>query len=163
MITLILFPLIGFFWVKRSYCPSGSDYFAGIFIGFIFSLFLAMVLAINVPKEISNTQEVRQYDLVSFNDSGQLDGRFFLGSGTVNESMYYRFYYEKGKGFNYNKIEANSVKNIYYDDDPRIIKYRITKKPKGLWSLMTFGFYDYYYLIYVPEGSIKRQFNLDLK
>ena len=111
-------------------------------------------------------KEERAYEvhnLVSLKTNNDKEGQFFLGSGYVNNTLYYHFFYETDKGIKYDYIRA-SHSNVYIvetDSTPRITKY-------GLYLTDTT---TYYYtdriqevsrlVFYIPHGSLKSNFNIN--
>lgn len=143
-----------------------SSVFAGFFIGLILGLFVMAPIAWIVdspPIEDCIVTEHTQY-IESLNDNLGTEGRFAIGCGMVKTDMYYYYLEKTEHGLKMNKIEADEV---YVCEEknctPRYTYYRIT------------GFknwYDYIYRVpldtinhtlFVPEGTIYRNYNIDLQ
>lgn len=89
------------------------------------------------------------YEKIYFLDRGtEVSGSFTLGSGSIEENVVYYFYIETDRGFQLKSLTAGYEEIYLVEDDtvtPRVNKI----KNKGE---------DPYYVIYVPEGTIVRQF-----
>lgn len=138
-------------------------------------------------------------NLIALQDNNQVEGyssnTLFLGSGEIDEKMYYYCYIETDDDYQFYKISPED-KDVYIkycskDEQPRIEKNCIyekttlNKNPKNsFWYCLSFyiktkdkqigdivkdkkkgsGFLDknISYTIYVPEGSIVQNYNIDM-
>ena len=145
----------------------------------------------NKQIKSQETSVIETIDLVALSDNNLTNGNFFLGSGSVNNSTYYFYYSETEHGLKLNKLNADFddvyIKYCSENDKPRIEKenakttyeYSLRNKP-GFWNLDIYSYWYYYnyknddiveekeheeirYLIYVPEGSIKTDFTIDMQ
>ena len=95
--------------------------------------------------------------IVSLNDSNMVQGKTYLRKGYVNEYLYYQYMVAlNGGGYKANKVKSNDT-TIYYDTN----NYRVEwceKRRKWLWFYET----QKYNKIYIPDGSIINDFNIDL-
>lgn len=88
-----------------------------------------------------------------------IGGRFFLGSGVINEENVYTYYYKNENGnFQSGRIDADSAEIVEDNDETPRIETHHYKMP---WW---FGPMDMEeeYTIYVPEGSIKPLVDMEL-
>ena len=70
---------------------------------------------------------------------------------------YYQYMKKEGLGFKAGKVKADKT-TLYYDDENyRVECYEKTKK----W--LYFETSEYYYKIYIPEGSIAEDYSVDLE
>lgn len=99
------------------------------------------------------------------NGSGSM--LFFIGSGYVNQSLYYYFYVETESGIQFHKEKAESIYVREYDGQPKFVKYSKFFEPKYKGKN---PFYDEYarggttiQVLYIPKGSILSEYNVDLK
>lgn len=105
--------------------------------------------------------------LVSMKDTSQIEGKFFLGSGSINNNIFYSFYYrEKDKGIKYGQVFANNT-TIYDDsqsDDVILKKYKQVFKEKWLSWILPLNNREKYE-IYSPPNKIiiTDEYNLDLQ
>ena len=111
-----------------------------------------------VPTESKN--------IVAISDNLQTKGSFFLGTGSLDGTLYY-FYYEQAKdsGYIQGKVKVENAE-IYEQDsikNPKIQFYtkEFVNNNWNNWAfLITCSFERAE--IFVPKGSIKRNFNFDL-
>lgn len=133
----------------------------GAFLG-IFALIIGMAVG-SVYQEDPVWVNTHTTPIVALADGQSAGGSFFLGIGSVkNEQRYFYYAGSKEGGYAQHSIPVTDA-TIYEIDDltnPRVEKWEDKKK---LWSW--FGFKQEeppHYHIYVPTGSIKQQFILDL-
>lgn len=99
--------------------------------------------------------------IVSLEDNMKQQGKFFLGSGTVNNELHYYFVLKTEHGFKVKNVSAEETE-VRYDSQPHIVIKQAT------------GFkhwYNYIWAIpiktqstiYVPEGTIINNYNIDLQ
>lgn len=126
----------------------------GCMVGFVIGIILP------AKTEIVNTT----YYLTTLCDNTSINGAFFLGSGVIDGTMKYSMYLENADGtYQLFMTDYNLTKIKYSNDRPKIVTK--TEQP-------TKCFYNYFaidldytttYIIYVPNGSIKSNFELDAK
>lgn len=132
--------------------------FMAIVFGLLFGFFISTMLPIET-KEI----KVSEHELISIKDNNSINGSFFLGSGNINGDLIYCYYYKLSE----TNIKMNSVYVVYCEivyskDKPKIEKYE-TIKTDSFKNKFSLGFINrnIRYIIYIPEGTIKNNFNLD--
>lgn len=142
----------------------GVAIFFGVLVGGFMGLF-ASGRVMYVSTVVSFDQ--RNYPLVALADDNEISGSFVMvfgfGGGGITEKMKYRFYYEDN-GIHMKELPAEEV-TIQYSDKP---SFRISMKrevvepsPWALFSkdeMVAIG-----YTLFVPDGSIVKQYNLDLR
>lgn len=139
----------------------------------------------------TTTDLIESREIVALVDSKNTEGAFFLGSGSVRNNLCYHFFYKTEHGAVYDSIYANGYPPAYLNtfpegtDTPRIDEYRryqhtyYTGTYNPIWfSIVAHFKYKGYepgdlvrslsnggcrYEIFVPEGSILEDFNIDLK
>ena len=99
--------------------------------------------------------------IVTLNDNNLINKRGasrYSRLSYINEELYYQYMEElKNGGYQVDKVEA-SITTVYYDNDnPRVDWYKRRKK----W--LFFENSEPFYKMYVPEGSIIEEFNIDLQ
>lgn len=95
--------------------------------------------------------------IVALNDNNMTNGRFYVRRGYISEDLYYQYMKKEGLGFKAGKVKADKT-TLYYDDENyRVECYEKTKK----W--LYFETSEYYYKIYIPEGSIAEDYSVDLE
>lgn len=122
---------------------------------------IAVIIGLFPKTEFVKVDNVQ---VVAISDGGANSGSFFLGCGSVQEQSYY-FYYKKlpNKGFKQERIRVSDA-TIFEDSTktPSIQFYREYYVNKG-WHNWAILFYGSKADIFVPKGSIIRNFNFDLK
>lgn len=149
-------------------------------LGIISSIVLLVALAANtIVDEYRNsvkyteTTETRTYNLVSLQDESQVSGdirgkRYYLYA-SINTDEVYNFYYEtEDGGFKKAKIDASKAV-VYEKDDcnPAVVEYTTYTKSKmsEKWQkiLMLDILETEYksYKVYIPKGTLTREYSLD--
>lgn len=128
--------------------------------------------------------------IIALKDNNRTEGQFFLGCGSINNSNYYCYYTETNDGnIGYNQISTNDNVKLRYcsnKEQPKVDIYNevaqtiLIKKPNFLTSSL-FSYIEYYKytvgdvvdtsissrhqqtIIYIPEGSIQQEYNIDLE
>lgn len=103
-------------------------------------------------------------ELVAINDTMGIQGTFFLGTGAVGSEPIYTFYHKSGKGVKFGSVSA--YKATVYEEEKRkegVLRAYYKDFAKSFFKIIGFGDDERYYEIFVPAGSVKREFNLDLK
>ncbi len=137
------------------------------------------------------TSVIETTNLIALSDNNITNGNFFLGSGSINNSTYYFYYSETEHGLKLKKLNADLdktyIKYCSENDKPRIeteneriiYEYVLKEKP-NFWSFDVFSYGHYLkyeigdvveenefneirHIIYVPEGSIKTDFSIDME
>lgn len=139
-----------------------------------------------VSSEITERKEeyklVESQNIVALQDSSNISGRFLLGSGTVNGSMYYCYYIDTDDGYKYQQINTSdynvdvSIKYCNENETPHIEKYDrytiSTSNKKWGWvfnpvliapraNQSVLSAQKIY--IYLPEGTIDENYKVDLQ
>lgn len=139
-------------------------------------------------KTIIETTKVQE--IATLQDTTQANGRYFLSTGTYQEEMYYFYYVETENGYVFNKLSPERenvyIKYIQGEGSPRIeqsCEYSIQMvkiEPSFWWNIFSwiclkdYSVGDIYkkqptlfssptYTIYVPEGSIVEEYDIDLQ
>ncbi len=154
------------------------------------AIFLPNLLSMSDCFENKTIIETNVQEIVALQDTAQANGRYFLGAGTYQEEMYYFYYIETEKGYVFNKLSPERenvyIKYIQGEAPPRIeeaCEYSIQvvrEEPSFWWDILAwnrlkdYSVGDIYkkqpklfssptYTIYVPEGSIVEEYNIDLQ
>ena len=138
-----------------------------ILIGLV-SVIVAMLVALLIGSIATGcgaktevlTQETR--NLYALADGDDIHGHFFLGSGTIDETMKYVYIVEtEGKGYKMESIGVRSAYVQYSDEQPTITKTVYIFESD---ILNFFGFCDEIeYLFRIPEGSITNSYIINLE
>jgi len=140
-------------------------FFIGCFIGSIVGLIFALIVGVfvkDVHPEWIETSVVKTINIMNIQDNSTTSGTFFLGCGSINGIMYYSYYEVVGDNeFKLCKLDVD-VANIRYiseGEKPRIEQIsRELSRDSTNWGTWL-G--NPQYNIYVPNGSIHNNFNLD--
>jgi hypothetical protein len=133
--------------------------FFGMMFGCVPALFFYGIVNYMLPLEM---QKVGEYELVALQDGNTTSGSFFLGTGTISGVMTYHMAYKWGNGFRTFSLPANNVV-VYYDDNPRIVQWVRKPSPGVWWEYLSPVYIQTAHTIHVPSGSIKNEFNVDLR
>lgn len=166
MLWIILGAVIGFIITSRFRCPFYERFFMGIlvtitcaFAGLLVSFFVG-IAAPNSNSVLS--QEKRE--IIALRDNSAQEGNFFLGVGSIREKQYYFYYWKDGDAIKFSKVNAeNSEVYEVETSRPRVeIKTKETKTGFTLFRYIP-GKNFTTVKFYVPEGTVTRDFELDLK
>lgn len=129
----------------------------GIAFGFFTFLFSVLFCALGcgVPDtEYNFNNNEAEYSIVAMQDNTFIYRR----SG---EHLTYVYAYEEQNGIRTGEIRADYATILYTKEEPKIVKQSGTFNQ---WYHWIYAFpTKNHYLIYVPEGTIKSQFNIDLQ
>lgn len=104
------------------------------------------------------------YNLECLQDNNSAKGEFFLGTGQIEGKMQYIFYYEQNGFYRLKQIDYEKVKIKYSEGKPKAEEIA-DKEVEG-------AFINYFaidigskieYIVYVPKGTIKQNYELDAK
>lgn len=168
LVGAIIFGILGtfFFFVSLATCLDNEKK-AEIEIN-ISTFFLvgciAIVLFVFVAECMLNTKNYKYEDtpystqyIVALNDNNIIHGRFYLRRGYIDEEMYYQYLMKWNGGYKLNQIEASNATIYESDNDYRVEWY------EGKRNWLCFTDTTKIQKIYVPNGSIKESFNIDLE
>ena len=103
---------------------------------------------------------IEEREVYSISDSVQDSGSFVLGCGHTASDAYYAFYVESPIGVKLELISADEAYLRETSGTPSLVKigleYQNPVLRKWFWN-----FAQGYSVIYVPEDTIQRSFNLD--
>lgn len=116
---------------------------------FTIIVFLCVFLCFGCSSEYN-------FDLVSIETNENIHGTFFLGCGSINESICYFAYIKVNDEIIPIYVPYSSVKIKFTSDKPYM---HVTGLIGGN---IRSSFYHRSYTFYVPEGSIKQIINLNL-
>ena len=168
MIWFILVVIFSIWFIKFLHdddCSFVGGFFFWLSTTFLVFLFsVAMIgfcssVAVIFPQtcEKSSTEHI-----IALNDSTGVNGRAgFLGSGYVEDELYYYYMTDTKEGFQAKKIKAEDT-YVRYSDEPIVETYTATNfKNKLLW-LIALPIKSFH-IVYIPEGSIIENYQIDLK
>lgn len=164
IIAALIAVVVGYRTYHERYLGGWGEAF---FMGFV-ALFLAsmgaMVLNLAFIKG-PNANCDKEWRLTSLQDGTSTSGRFFLGSGVIDEHPSFMYYRQDADGYRLESIKAAKVRIVYNEGAPRLTKKHKCYDPdKGhyFWSFIHYEDSPSY-VFYVPAGSIKQDIVLDAK
>lgn len=168
MIWFVLVVIFSIWFIKFLHdddCSFVGGFFFWLFMTFLVFIFsIAMIsfcssVAVIFPQtyEKSSTEHI-----IALNDSTGVNGRAgFLGSGYVEDELYYYYMTDTKEGFQTKKIKAEDT-YVRYSDEPIVETYTATNfKNKLLWLIALP--INSYHIVYIPEGSIIENYRIDLE
>lgn len=153
MVGIFCFNLIKFHKVSNdSICGyEADDASFGMHISSIFGvivLVLTIVGICNYPV-YQTPSKTHIVDIMSISRGSSVEGHFTLGSGTIEETSYYFYYYETDKGVKLGKIEAD---NTYIVETDEFIP--------SIYEVKEANTFSTYNTLYVPFGTIMTVYSL---
>lgn len=137
--------------VKNRWNYEGEDASIGMGISSIFGTIVLILTIIGICHYPGYQMSSRTHivDIMSISRGSSVEGHFALGSGTIEETSYYFYYYETDKGIKLGKVEADDTYIIETDDFvPSIYEIK---------EANTFSTYNN---LYVPVGTIMTIYSL---
>ena len=133
IVAIVVLLSLGYFLAEESFCGVAS--LVGI-IGFVATFFCGLAERSYETIIYDNIYSVRgTYD--------EIDGFFFLGTGTIDEDTYYVVFVEDERGYKLQKFDAIRTYIVEVDDGNYYVEH-----VKEKWTLSD------YYVLYVPVGTI---------
>lgn len=131
-----------------------------LLVTFIVSCTGGLLFTHDTFKEIETAERIQ---LVALQDNSGVSGNFFLGAGHIDGQPVYTYMYEvEGKGYKVDQIKAGESYVNYCVGNPYIDKFSYRFK-HGLLRFLFIDFYGTDTYIFVPEGTIQKDFNIDLQ
>jgi hypothetical protein len=132
----------------------------GALMGGIIGLIISSILP--VKTEIVKTT----YNIVALKDKDGFEGSFYLGSGNIEGKMKYVFYYENNGAYSIKQIDCDNAKIKYSEGNTKVelfTKERVKTAIINYFSMPFIEDKEKEYIIYVPNGTIKQDYELDLQ
>ncbi len=154
-------------WDKAIYVIAVSTFWAAV--AAVIAFFVAAIISIPFPSTIENEKIIEETELVATKDNFGARGDFVLGSGSVDGSLYYTYFYKGEDGAILNdKVPASRTRII---EEKRSDALLITKTVRPEASVRFEKFMVHFshdvsnatYTLYVPEGSITTEVEMDLE
>ena len=159
IVTVIIVSAFAIFSWKES--EDISTTFLLSMFGLLIALFVTVVL-IRIGECIPGEKTYEMLDsneIYAMNDSVNGDMHYFLFSGYSDSELTYRYLYKGEFGYEVGEIDAEKA-SIIFSDTPKVEEYE-KHFANPIHDL--FCFHDSSYRIYVPEGTISMQYNVDLQ
>lgn len=160
IIAMIIGLIIAIYQTYNGWMNTILDYIVfscvGIFFGGIIGLIVAIALPMNTYDKHSSL------NIATLQDGNSVSGKFFLGSGQIEGKMKYIFYYEENGMYRMMQLNYDVVQIKYSDEKPKV---NITQNYPTKAFINNFAIdmdcFDKTYIIEVPKGTIKSNYNLD--
>ena len=128
-----------------------EDASIGMTISSIFGVVVLVLTIIGICHypEYQTPSKTHIVDIMSISRGSSVEGHFSLGSGTIEETSYYFYYYETDKGIKLGKVEADDTYIVETDEFiPSIYEVK---------EANTFSTYN---TLYVPFGTVMTVYSL---
>lgn len=128
-------------------------------IAVLFGLFIIFAYGFIDTKTVVEKEPYSIEHIMALGDDSKLSGHMHLRSGYINETMYYQYMVKLSNGgIVYNKVPESSA-TIYYTDDNN---YRVEWYHVREWKWFLYESSDIQ-RIYIPNGSVVEDYNIDLE
>lgn len=129
-------------------------------------LITSLCINTNVKDDKLEYETIESTEIYCLVDNRNVEGNYFLFSGSVDEELYYYYVHNNSLGRVTDKIPASSSYINYVSQDFRVETVKAKHKNRfiGYWLGADWVCIEKY-KIYVPEGSItcEGDYNIDLK
>ena len=125
---------------------------------------LTLIITALIGTAISSNEIIYEETvtpIVALEDNVTSRGQFFLGTGTSKSDIYYYYMIDTERGYVMKNVKACDA-YIKYDVEPRIVIENgcgFKHWYNNIWAFPV----STQYTIYVPEGTILNNYNIDLK
>jgi len=172
--TLLIGIGLVFFFKNKGHNEVGAlgDFFATVCIGGFLAVILNLVIGCIILANFEMTPTVvKQYEISAIQDTKNSQGNFFIGTGKINEELYYYIPIKYPDGTMVKKFKISEIfinEGNEYSPNIQVIESKYPEeftKYAWLYSIIApYGDkYNQKYKVYVPEGSISNDFSVDLK
>lgn len=113
-------------------------------------------------ENVIEYNQVSDTHIIALKDNQNINGSFYIMGGYVDEDLYYYYATETEFGYKTEKIKADNAYIKYTDGETHIEKYDgdFVNRRRYFWG---FPMCSSRYIIYVPEGTITNEFDIDLE
>ena len=160
MATIIIIAILGVL-----LCIAAADSFGDFILlslaGILISLFVSIPLAIALP--MSTYEKHYSLSIENLQDNNGTKGSFYLGLGQFKDRMTYVFYYNENGLYKMNQVDYQKVSIKISDNRPKVNVTQIYPIEGAFINYFAFDtdILDETYVIEVPQGTIKNNYNLD--
>ncbi len=160
LILSILGILIAIYESYSSYECNIGDYIFVSIMGGLIGCIGGIILALALPMNTYNKKY--SLNIETLQDNSSISGNFFLGCGQISGKMKYVFYYEENGLYRMMQVDYNLVQIKYSDDKPKVNITEIYPTDAFINHFaIDLNVFDKTYIIEVPKGTIKGNYNLD--
>lgn len=159
LLILIFFVVLGIL-VGYKLDKMLESIFSGIIIGLAVGYITILIIRDNVKTiEVQNPYCY----LYNLQDESQVNGKFTLGTGRIQEKQYFVFYIKDKYGFKFSKLDASYCRIQETDGKPHLVRVkRILEKPNFLLNNIVLP-QEVEWVFKVPKNTVIREFKLDLQ
>lgn len=160
LIAMIIGAVIGIINCYNDYYNDLLVYIMSTFFGIVIGAAVGIIIAITLPMDTYNKQY--SLNIETLQDNNSVSGNFFLGCGQVEGAMKYVFYYEENGAYKLMQIDVDEAAIIYTEGKPKV---NVTENYPTEHIINQFTLdldvFNKTYIIEVPKGTIKNNYNLD--
>lgn len=138
------------------------SFLLGLAIGLLGMVVSSVILENRIPQ---TTETVSTQEIYSLKDNNGIKGGYYLFGGSIDDEYQYRYVISTPKGKQVETISSNDYE-VYIKEGnykPKIVKEVTKPKDDKLNWWLVFPLDKYQYTIYVPEGTIANEYNMDLE
>jgi hypothetical protein len=142
--------------------PGFGEWMFALFIGSMVGIAITLAASGIIGGIVVNEYVLKDtFPIYALQDNNGVQGSFFLGSGSVDSNLKYYYAAQCEDGIKIYNIDTEKaiLKN---DENPHIETYKAQFVNKFLRNNLA-NLCDDKYKIYIPQGSIQYNFNVDLK
>jgi hypothetical protein len=160
LIGMILGMARGIYSAHENHWSDLSDYVAFSILGALLSFCIVLPISFMLPMDTYDKKY--SLNIETLQDNNSVSGSFFLGCGQIEGKMKYVFYHEVNGLYRMNQIDYDLVQIKYSDGKPKVnvTENELTKSWINFFAL-DFDIGLKTYIIEVPKGTIKNNYNLD--
>jgi hypothetical protein len=126
--------------------------------------FLVLLISSGIVSCIAEVDYDMESDtkIIALKDNQNVNGRFYIMGGYVNEDLYYYYATETEFGYKTEKVKSENAYIKYTDGETHIEKYE-PKFVNEFAYLFGFPMHLSRHIIYCPEGTVTNDFRIDLE
>lgn len=120
------------------------------------------VISCCLPNSVQNLELKQIEQITALKDNAGVSGRYYLGSGYSKSEPYYFYVSKTSQGYIQKSIKAEEAYIVYTSEDYRVEEYNAASfKNWYTWIYAVPAARQY--KIYLPKGSIKTDYVIDLE
>jgi len=150
-------------WMDEGFLCGFGVFCLSSFIGVLISILLSFIIGLFfLSHNVGEITSVK--NIISLKDNIDIEGRGgFLRGTTIENELYYYYMVETENGYTFEKINADNTYIKYSDNNFRIEtkSYLTFDNPVLYWFATPVKAPEY--IIYIPEGSIVYDYEIDLE
>ncbi len=160
IITIILTILISIWLNYDKYFFDFIDIIANVIVETLIGFIIGLTIALALPMKTYDKYSF--LDIETLQDNSSVSGNFFLGCGQIEGKMKYVLYYEEKGLYSMMQLDYDKVQIKYSNSKPKV--NIIQNYPTDAFInnfAIDLDVFDKRYIIEVPKGTIKNNYNLD--